>query len=361
MEALAKAEEVLSAKFSTLLVQVTYPSDDAGVASSDKTYQARDKVMGVLKKLGRKFNSYAMMEIANAARKDPFAKVRGLIESMISKLQTQAAEEADHESFCKEETAKSLKAKETKQMYVDRYQSRIDEAKAAHEELKLEVAALHAELKEIAEATKKATEMRTQEHSEYEVASKDYKESGEAITQALVVLKDFYAGEGASFIQQSEFSKGKQAPDFGSAKSDSSHMILEILEVANSDFSKLLAEAETQEAESEESYKTLIQENKVAKAAKESAIKNKTSEMKSIEVALTHHKQDWETVSAELDAVMEYLDKLKPQCENKAMTFEERKARREAEVAGLQEALTILEGEDIAAFIQRKGFLQKVL
>ncbi len=90
-------------------------------------------------------------------------------------------------------------------------------------------------------------------------------------------------------------------------------------------------------------------------------MKNKTSEAKTVEVSLGHHKQDWQTVSAELDAVTEYLEKLKPQCENKAMTYEERKARREAEVAGLQEALTILEGEDIAAFIQKRGFLQKKL
>ena len=67
-----------------------------------------------------------------------------------------------------------------------------------------------------------------------------------------------------------------------------------------------------------------------------------------------HHKDDHETTSKELDAIIDYLEKLKPQCENKAMTYEERKARREAEVEGLREALSILEGGDVAALIQRK-------
>jgi len=348
IEALDKGLEILNSHFGAFVQQSKGVNDDA-------TFAARDKVVGVLKKLGRQYKSFGLITIANAAKKDPFAKVRGLIESMIAKLQTQAADEATHEAFCKEETVKSKKTKETKKMYVDRYQSRIDEANAAHAELKGEIAVLQQELREIAESNKKATAMRAQEAQDYAVASTDYKESGEALTQALVVLKDFYKS-GEALIQIA-----KQAPEFGASRSDASHMIIEILQVAQEDFSRLLAEAETTEAEAKESYKTLIQENKVAKAKKEAAVKAKTSEAKTVEVSLTHHKQDWETVSAELDAVTEYLEKLKPQCENKAMTYEERKARREAEVAGLQEALTILEGEDIAAFIQKRGFLQKKL
>jgi hypothetical protein len=349
--ALDKGLEVLNSHFGAFVQQ------SKGARDEDSTFAARDKVVSVLKKLGRQYKSFGLITIANSAKKDPFAKVRGLIESMIAKLQSAAADEATHEAFCKEEMAKSKKAKETKMMYVDRYQSRIDEAKAAHAELNEEIATLQQELREIAESNKKATALRAQEKSDYDVASKDYKESGEALTQALVVLKDFYKSGDASFIQLSI----QQAPEFGEARSDASHMIIEILQTAQEDFSRLLAEAETTEAEAKEAYKTLMQENKVAKAKKEAAVKNKTSEAKTVEVSLGHHKQDWQTVSAELDAVTEYLEKLKPQCENKAMTYEERKARREAEVAGLQEALTILEGEDIAAFIQKRGFLQKKL
>ena len=68
-------------------------------------------------------------------------------------------------------------------------------------------------------------------------------------------------------------------------------------------------------------------------------MKGKTSEAKSIELNIVNHKEDLQTASKELDAVMEYIEKLKPQCENKAMTYAERKERREAEIAGLKEAL----------------------
>ena len=46
--------------------------------------------------------------------------------------------------------------------------------------------------------------------------------------------------------------------------------------------------------------------------------------------------------------VLAYLDKLKPECEVKVMSYEEKVARREAEIEGLKEALGILEGEDIS-------------
>ena len=44
----------------------------------------------------------------------------------------------------------------------------------------------------------------------------------------------------------------------------------------------------------------------------------------------------------ELDAVLAYLDKLKPQCEVKVPSYEERKAAREQEIEGLKNALDIL-------------------
>ena len=49
--------------------------------------------------------------------------------------------------------------------------------------------------------------------------------------------------------------------------------------------------------------------------------------------------------------MLEYLKKLQDQCVAKAEPYEEKVRRREAEIAGLKQALSILEGE--AVLLQR--------
>merc|ERR1719515_47413 len=92
----------------------------------------------------------------------------------------------------------------------------------------------------------------------------------------------------------------------------------------------------------------MIQDNKLLKATKEMDIKGKQSELKSLKTSLADYTEDKESVSAELSAVLAYLDKLKPQCEPKVPSYAEVKAAREAEIQGLKEALDILEGDGIA-------------
>merc|ERR1712187_740970 len=58
-------------------------------------------------------------------------------------------------------------------------------------------------------------------------------------------------------------------------------------------------------------------------------------------------------VQAELDAVLEYLSKIEAECTEKAETYANRKAGFEAEIAGLKEALQILESE--TALVQKRA------
>ena len=74
---------------------------------------------------------------------------------------------------------------------------------------------------------------------------------------------------------------------------------------------------------------------------------------------LEQSKGDKETVETELNAVMQVLKQLREMCMDRAMTYEERTAKRKQEIAGLKEALEILEQEAPAALLQKKSFLQR--
>merc|ERR1719405_218175 len=96
----------------------------------------------------------------------------------------------------------------------------------------------------------------------------------------------------------------------------------------------------------------MTQENKITKATKEQDVKYKTKEHTSLDKEVAELTADRTSAETELDAVLEYDKKIKAQCIAKPETYEERKKRREAEIAGLKEALSILEGQ---AFLQRQN------
>jgi len=313
----------------------------------DKTADRRERVVTLLKNLASTHHSYALQQMSAMASSDPFVKIRGLIEDMIAKLLKEAQEEATQKAFCDQEIGKSKKSQDEKQSKIDGYQVRIDKATTGIASLTEEVKELEAEVANIDKAQAEATAQRTTEHTDYVAASTDFRDSAQAVAKAIEVLKNYYEG---SFIQLS----AKQ-PDFGSAKGDTAHTIIAVLEMAEEDFTKLLAESEAAEDEAANSYTKLTDENKVSKAAKGADAKGKKSEIKSLSVALEHSKEDHGSVSKELDAVLQYLEKLKPQCEEKAMSYAEKKARREAEIEGLKEALEILQGG--LALIQSHNFL----
>merc|ERR1719160_1231793 len=98
-------------------------------------------------------------------------------------------------------------------------------------------------------------------------------------------------------------------------------------------------------------YEAQTKENEIAKVSKEQDVKYKTKTAKSLDKSVAELTSDREGLQSELDAVLDYWEKITEQCVAKAEPYEERKKRREAEIAGLKEALAILEGE--AALIQK--------
>merc|ERR1719472_453198 len=225
--------------------------------------------------------------------------------------------------------------------------TKIDRAASKSASLKEEVKEAQAELAAIAKEQAEMDKLRQEQNADFKVAKADLELGLGGVQKALEKLREYYGGAAAALVQDdSSFGSFMQQPAPPPAHKKSTgagQSIIGILEVCESDFSKNLANEEQAEADAVEEYEKTTQENKITKSTKEQDVKYKTQEFKSL---------DKETSSTELSAVMEYYAKIKDRCVAKPETYEERKKRREAEIAGLKQALEILENE--TAFVQRK-------
>merc|ERR1719454_885700 len=159
---------------------------------------------------------------------------------------------------------------------------------------------------------------------------------------ALDVLRDYYASDEA-FLQQ---------PTGHTKATGASTGIIGMLEVIESDFSKMLAEGQATEDQAQKEYDTLSKDNEVATATKTTEVEYKTKDSKETAARLAGLEDDKGVAEKEYSAIMEYWEKWQPMCVAKPEPYAERKKRREAEIAGLKQALEILENESAPAFLQ---------
>merc|ERR1719240_356321 len=318
--------------------------------------QVKDKVVTMLQQLAEKDGSNTLsllaqrVEAASMMGEDPFAKIKGLISEMIEKLEADAAKEAGHKAFCDKDMKETKAKKEEKESDLDTLGTKIDKATSKIAKLKEEIATLEAELLAIAEAQKKADEIRAEEAAAWKEAKADYESGVEGVGMALQVLRDYYAEKEEALIQQ-------PAPGATHSKATGAATgIIGMLEVIESDFTKSLADGQAAETMAIEAYEKLTMDNKIATTEKSTAVEYKTKDMKETEAMLEGLKEDKVSAEKEYAAIMEYWEKLQPMCIAKPEPYAERKRRREAEIAGLKEALTILEEEagSPSAFLQMR-------
>jgi len=271
------------------------------------------------------------MRFASAGGSDPFAKVKGLITDMISRLQDDAKSDASHKAYCDKETSESNTKKAEVTAVIDKLSTQIDSNAAKSAKLKEQVANLQKQLAELASSQAEMDKIRSEEKALYTKNHAEMKQGVEGVQKALSVLRDYYASEGKSH---------SSADGAGSG-------IIGMLEVVESDFSKGLAEMEVTESTAAADYDRVSKENDVTRTMKGQDVKYKTKEAAGLDKSSSEASSDLQGAQAELDAVVEYLGKLANMCVAKAEPYAEKKARRESEIAGLKEALSILEGEAV--------------
>merc|ERR1719443_1226850 len=122
--------------------------------------------------------------------------------------------------------------------------------------------------------------------------------------------------------------------------------IIRLLEVCESDFSKGLAEAEAEEDAAQDEYEKLTAENKKERAVKDKTVQNIGSETARIEKKVSEFTGDRSETKQELDALLEYLEKLTKQCVAQPESYHDRVERRKREIEGLEQALNMLMSQD---------------
>jgi chromosome segregation ATPase len=346
---IAKAKKILE-ETSSGAVKQSYDFLQTGLQSKNS------QIVSSLKSLAKTHHSSALAQLASRVQTvmkygsgaDVFAKIKGLVEDMIAKLEKEAEEDAEEKAYCDEEMKKTEAKKAELEEDLAKVTSKLEQAAANSAKLKEEVKEAQKQLADLAKEQADMDKIRGEEHAHYLEATSDLKTGLSGVQKALEVLRDYYANDDAEFVQVSQ----PAAPEKHSKSGGAGGSIISILEVCESDFSDNLAKEETAESDSQALYDKTTQENKVTKTTLDQDVKYKTQEFKGLDAAIVEHTADKDTLNTEYSAVMDYYNELKDRCIAKPESYEDRKARREAEINGLKQALQVLEDE--TAFVQRK-------
>jgi hypothetical protein len=345
-------------------------------SATSATPDQREAVAFFLEDKARSLKGSKVLElVAQKVAVDPFKKIVKMIQDMIAKLEEEASEEAEQKGFCDTEMSTNKQTRDTKTEESGMLKAQSEELSASIMKLGEEIAQLVTDIAEIDAAVKTATEDRFEEKDKNTATIADAKAGALAVAAATKVLQDFYAkaamtSEGTiveptpapkgikwdprianMVLLQTDSSKNQVpgAPETFDTpfKGGDAGGILAMLEVCQSDFERLDAETSAAEVAAAKEYDEFMSDSKDDKETKDSSRKSKVTKKIDEEGALARTKKDLKGVSEELAAAETYYEKLKPQCIDPGESYEERVARRKAEIEGLKEALKILNGESV--------------
>jgi len=341
LKALAEAKKVIEeATGGAALAQASFLQTDRSRLNSGADL-ASFEVVHLIRDLARKQGSSALMQLASRMSsamhsEDAFTKIRGLIADMIERLEQEAGADTTKKAYCDKELSETNTKNEEKSNEIAKLSNRIDRMAARSAQLKEEVAALQAQLAKLAKSQADMDNMRREENAAFTASKAELEKGLTGIKLALKILNEYYGSAG----------KAHEAAE-GAGSS-----VISLLEVCEADFTKDLAQISSDEDLAASQHEQGSKDNEIERNAKESDVKYKSKESNDLDKTSGELSADRSNVQAELDAVLQYLARIESECTERAETYASRAGRREAEIAGLKEALQILESE--TALVQQR-------
>jgi len=310
----------------------------------------RQLIISLLKGKGKELKSTLLMSLASRIAEDPFAKVKKLIQELIERLLTEAANEADQKGWCDKAIADAKQKRTYAAEEIEDLNVKMAKLEALSDKLGEDLKLLAEEIAEIKTAQAEAEKNRADEKAENANTVSEAKEGLSAVTMAIDILNKFYKTAAKAEVDLS-LAQGPldDAPDAGfkigeaykGAQAESGG-IIGMLEVIQSDFTRTIRETIKDEAEAEQQHLEFMTESGKSLAEKQVAEKEKTKLKDETDSNLNDADDDLNSQTKILVTSIKELMELQPACIDTGMSYADRVALREEEIAALKKALCIL-------------------
>jgi len=349
LDAIAKAIEIMSSPEASgsyskhINLAQTSAASLLQIGRSQTRETARKQAAEFLSKRAGVLNSQVLASFAAqmATKPQSFAKVIDMIETMLERLKEQAAAEADHKAWCDEQLKANKLKRGKKTAQASQLSADIDTFSAEIADMGATIDKLVNQQADLTKAMQEATAQREAEHAENTATIADAAAGIEAVQRAIVVLKEFYSSQSSSLLQQ--------VPEMAAYKGMQSSKggVIGMLEVIETDFSRLKADTEAGEKAAAEEYEGFMEDAKGSKLKKHEAEVQLRLDKDQAEFERGQTKKDLRATEEELARANKYFEYLKPNCLEVHVNWEERVARRKEEIEALKQAYAILDQKSV--------------
>jgi len=308
--------------------------------------ESRRKLVLFMQGRANKLGSKYLQLVASRAAADPMAKVKKMMKDLIVKLMEEATAEADQKGYCDSELGTNKVTRDSKTTEVDELTAEVEKLTADLTKMKNDISTLGKEISDLRDQQKKANEMRAAEKATNTETINEAKGAQVAVDRARQVLMDFYGKASEASLLQSGDSVSEEMAEVATApyKGMQSQKggVVGMLEVILADFARLESTTTSAEDEAAEAHSKFMEDSTTDIEVKNVEVQHLEKKAESTDQNIRNLKKELKATQDELDAALDYYEKLKPDCVDTGVSYQDRVEMRQAEIQSLQEALVAL-------------------
>merc|ERR1719178_285059 len=310
----------------------------------------RQIIISLLKGKGQELKSTLLTSLASRIAADPFAKIKKLIQELIERLLQEAANEANQKGWCDKAIADATQKRTYAADEIEGLNAKMAKLEALSAKLGEELKELEKEIKELNDSQAEAEKNRKEEKAENANTVSEAKAGLSAVKMAIDILDKFYKTSAKAKVDLS-LAQGPMddAPDAGFKNGEAyqgaqaeSGGIIGMMEVIQSDFERTISETTKAEAVAKKDHLEFMTETGSSLAEKKVALKEKTRLKDETDNSFNDAEDEMTSQTKILVTSIKELMELKEACVDTGMSYADRVAMREQEIASLKKALCIL-------------------